>query len=534
MTPPLKNAIVNPAPTLRNANWLYLITALLIISVGAVLQNWSFGLGLVGTEVLLILLPVLVGLRLNRLPVATTLRLNWPGSTLVGLGLTAGIGLWLLDSAIDNFTVLLFGYTPPATPDTYPGSLAQAVLVFIALAMAAPLCEEALFRGYIQRAYEAQGRRWSIVAVGLLFAFYHFRLQGLAALLPIAFTLGYLRARSGSLWPSVAAHFANNALAAIVLSLVGLRPDWLKYLPIGSLPGAILGLGLLVVALWLFTRLTPQPTTPALVDSPRSARLTLGASLPLAGVVVLYIALASLELILGRNPELFATDGLALDSPPWKQATRWEYDIRNVQDESVGRSECVLTITGSDYALNCQTQIRAFKVELPGSFYQSGDGATHLTMRWSGVSLNLIEGELHQTGDGIELETLLEQTSAGSQLVVTEAGMTQTLRVPEEALLPEEWPWRLMALPFSLGLSQRVDLARPSRWRPEIQASSPAVEPVVVSVAGAEPVAVPAGNFITWRVRVGKWTAWYDVNAPHTLVRYDAGFAFYVLTMVTP
>lgn len=47
-------------PSILSANWLYLVSMLLILSVGSLLQNASFGWGLLATELLLILLPTLV------------------------------------------------------------------------------------------------------------------------------------------------------------------------------------------------------------------------------------------------------------------------------------------------------------------------------------------------------------------------------------------------------------------------------------------------------------------------------------------
>lgn len=50
-------------PTIRSVNLLYLVTMVLIVTAGAAMQSRSAGWGLIGTELLLILLPVLVGLR---------------------------------------------------------------------------------------------------------------------------------------------------------------------------------------------------------------------------------------------------------------------------------------------------------------------------------------------------------------------------------------------------------------------------------------------------------------------------------------
>jgi hypothetical protein len=49
-------------------------------------------------------------------------------------------------------------------------------------------------------------------------------------------------------------------------------------------------------------------------------------------------------------------------------------------------------------------------------------------------------------------------------------------------------------------------------------------------IRGGEPLAVPAGNFISWRVIVGQDnSAWYDVDPPFTLLRYDDGIFSYLL-----
>ena len=47
---------------------------------------------------------------------------------------------------------------------------------------------------------------------------------------------------------------------------------------------------------------------------------------------------------------------------------------------------------------------------------------------------------------------------------------------------------------------------------------------------GQENVSTPAGGFVAWRVTVGEETAWYDVQAPHTLVKYNLYGVTYLLT----
>jgi hypothetical protein len=49
-------------------------------------------------------------------------------------------------------------------------------------------------------------------------------------------------------------------------------------------------------------------------------------------------------------------------------------------------------------------------------------------------------------------------------------------------------------------------------------------------VIGADFVRTPAGNFIAWKVKVGdEGTAWYEVQAPHRLIKLETQFETLVL-----
>ena len=67
------------------------------------------------------------------------------------------------------------------------------------------------------------------------------------------------------------------------------------------------------------------------------------------------------------------------------------------------------------------------------------------------------------------------------------------------------------------------------------------LRPALVNVEGAEPTWTPAGTFVAWKVVV-TWedengqeqhqTAWYDSDAPHTLVDFNDGTVSYALQSV--
>ena len=79
------------------------------------------------------------------------------------------------------------------------------------------ICEETLFRGYVQRTFERTMGWKSVLLVGVIFGLYHMQPLGLISLSMLGIFLGYLFYRSKSLLPSMAAHFTNNFIAIYLL-----------------------------------------------------------------------------------------------------------------------------------------------------------------------------------------------------------------------------------------------------------------------------------------------------------------------------
>jgi hypothetical protein len=141
-----------------------------------------------------------------------------------------------------------------------------------------------------------------------------------------------------------------------------------------------------------------------------------------------------------------------------------------------------------------------------------------------------LEAAGSQQGDDFDLAWTVRQAGEGLVWETVQQGQTlESLSLPADALLENEWPWRLSALPFGIGYSRRVTLAWPLHWSEEAQDSVPLAQEEYVIVGGSEPVSTPAGNFITWKVTLGDQSAWYDSEPPHTLVRFDNAFESFVL-----
>lgn len=120
----------------------------------------------------------------------------------------------------------------------------------VVLAITPAICEELLFRGYVQRQAErGAGVVAGILISGIVFGLYHIRLTQAIPLCVLGVYLAWLTWRTGSLWPAVAVHFTNNAIAVAIGAYVAKRPDFeMEDLESMEIPSYILALGLAIFA----------------------------------------------------------------------------------------------------------------------------------------------------------------------------------------------------------------------------------------------------------------------------------------------
>jgi membrane protease YdiL (CAAX protease family) len=73
------------------------------------------------------------------------------------------------------------------------------------------VCEEILFRGYVQRSFEKSWGIWAAIIVsGLIFGAYHMQLSNLLPLAAIGILLAVMTWASQSIYPAMVAHLVNN------------------------------------------------------------------------------------------------------------------------------------------------------------------------------------------------------------------------------------------------------------------------------------------------------------------------------------
>jgi membrane protease YdiL (CAAX protease family) len=288
------------ALTVRSANVLYLVTVLLVITIGSVIQLADLSWGLIGTELFLLALPTVLFLRFRKVPLRQGLRFTPIKPLSVLLCLLMGASIWLVGGYLDLLLAEITGIPPiDIPPEMLPDTMSEGVLLVIALALAAPIGEELLFRGAIQGAYETRFRSASaITIVALMFAIYHFRLAGTLALLPVAFMVGYVVWRTQSIWAGMAVHFANNLASGLFTYAALFTPD--MELPFPSLLWAAIGAAVAAVSLYFFVRENAAPVEliPPVTEEAVQARSSwLATYWPVLVVFVLYLAIGALTLV---------------------------------------------------------------------------------------------------------------------------------------------------------------------------------------------------------------------------------------------
>ncbi len=199
----------------KNVSWLYLLLFLLLIAAGSVMQVLYFEIGILATQLLLILLPAILFLRfhgrLNRK--FTRLKIfklrQLPALCMImvsALILVLSYGV-ILGFFLDHVGWSIPEFLPP------PLTLEMLLYYYFLIALLPGICEEFLFRGTIMPFLERQGVLAALFFSSLLFAAFHLSLVRLPGTFLLGFVIGLVVIKTGSLLAGMFLHVFNNALA---------------------------------------------------------------------------------------------------------------------------------------------------------------------------------------------------------------------------------------------------------------------------------------------------------------------------------
>ena len=207
----------NKLPILE-ANILYLIIAIMLITMGAKAQSNEIYTGLLITEYIIVLLPVLIYLILRNYSLKDSLRLNQIGFIqsvkIIFIVLFAYpiavffnfIGIMILSRFVEII--------PNAVP--LPTTASEYIVSFLVIALTPGICEEVMFRGVMMRSYHSLGKRKAIIYSAILFGLFHFNLQNLLGPIFLGILFGLIGYKTNSLYSTIIGHTVNNTIALTI------------------------------------------------------------------------------------------------------------------------------------------------------------------------------------------------------------------------------------------------------------------------------------------------------------------------------
>lgn len=225
---------------------LYFVAVLIFLTVGPLLITpWKLA-GLIPVQILALLVPSAIYLRLTRTPVQEALPIRRvSGQALLGAALLGCTVWYLLLSLLLPLQEMLM-----PVPDAFmaqreqlfavPQSFGGWFVLWVAGALTPSICEEVLFRGVLLHSVRTRLSPWhAILVVSVLFSLFHFNPYQLSITLVQGVVMGWLLVRTRSLLGSITFHLFNNS---IVLALSYYEsadlPPWLIPVMAG---GALLG-----------------------------------------------------------------------------------------------------------------------------------------------------------------------------------------------------------------------------------------------------------------------------------------------------
>ncbi|MGM0652828.1 MAG: CPBP family glutamic-type intramembrane protease [Bacillota bacterium] len=288
-------------PDLKAAMRFYLGIFALLMFVGSFVQFMHFEIGMIITQIFLILIPAIwfwnrYGVDKVKFARLYPLKLKYVPTILI-----LAIVMWVINMivAVVMVTGLMeIGYEPITVIEP-PETITQYLGYVVVLSVFAGICEEVLFRGAIMPSMESRGLVPAIVFSSLLFALFHVSFLNLFSTFLLGIVMAVLVIKTGSLWSGILYHMANNFIAATYLYIAGQHETATEMNP-GALMALFPLLAVAAVAAYFLFRLLHRQTGSRPLLKERKNWLPRGwFSFVFAAALFIFLVMATFELAIG-------------------------------------------------------------------------------------------------------------------------------------------------------------------------------------------------------------------------------------------
>jgi membrane protease YdiL (CAAX protease family) len=101
-------------------------------------------------------------------------------------------------------------------------NIVEVLLVIVVVTLTPAICEEAFFRGFVQKSFELKMKPfWAILITSIFFGLYHFNPYGLLSLIFLSMFLGWFAYKGKSIFLPMTIHFLNNLFAVVMYLIYG-------------------------------------------------------------------------------------------------------------------------------------------------------------------------------------------------------------------------------------------------------------------------------------------------------------------------
>jgi len=320
--------------TITGANKLFLLFTVfyllfqIILAVGAAILSFIHGADyyekffieniyniLLTNQYVIILVPVIIYMLINRLSFKEVFRLNkldlLPALLIILISVPALFAASMLNTIV--VYLLQFIGSVPAQSIPAPGNLKELATGLFVVAVSPAICEELMHRGIMLSAYENRGSMKAVVITSIIFGLFHFDITNLLGATFLGLLIGYYVIRTNSIYAGMLAHFVNNALNELMLYFSKNELSSPKFITIPEaelFASIVLGIGgliLIAILITVFSRVTEGKVTyKPPVSNVKGDVVSILSHWPVISVLIIYILITMLSIksIISAGPTL--------------------------------------------------------------------------------------------------------------------------------------------------------------------------------------------------------------------------------------
>ena len=204
-------------PTVSDVWFVVAVTMLLVLYAGSMLQIRYGLMGVFGTQLILLAVPLFLVIYTKR-DVKETYGFAYAEMADYLGGAVLIIGAYLVNLVIAVGLTRLFSESAGNVEAVFEDIMSGNILtVFAVVALAPAVCEEMLFRGVIMHSLKSRYRVPSAIAItAALFGLYHMSLVKFIPTGLLGLLLCLVVWKTGSIYPAMLMHFINNAISVFI------------------------------------------------------------------------------------------------------------------------------------------------------------------------------------------------------------------------------------------------------------------------------------------------------------------------------